>query len=89
MAAYPVFLIRRMLTLSFHRSKPKPFNPTKRFDLKKVFEKRFDGTGFLQWYKPTFKGVAMAEKLYDNLTGVEAEPEMPHGPAATTGEGDD
>ncbi|KAK1230029.1 hypothetical protein PQX77_006894 [Marasmius sp. AFHP31] len=59
------------------------------FDLKKVFEKKFDGTGFLQWYQPTFKGVAMAEKLYDNLTGVEAEPKMPRGPVAVTGEGDD
>ncbi|KAK1227325.1 hypothetical protein PQX77_009680, partial [Marasmius sp. AFHP31] len=59
------------------------------FDLKKVFEKKFDGTFFLPWYKPTFEGVAMAEKLYDNLMGIKAEPEMPRGPAATTGEGDD
>ncbi|KAK1234004.1 hypothetical protein PQX77_002815 [Marasmius sp. AFHP31] len=65
------------------------FQSNNMFDLKKVFEKKFNGAGFLQWYKPTFEGVAMAEKLYDNLTGVKAGPEMPRGPAATTGEGDD
>ncbi|KAK1218164.1 hypothetical protein PQX77_019167 [Marasmius sp. AFHP31] len=59
------------------------------FDLKKVFEKKFDSTGFLQWYQPIFEGVTMAEKLYDNLTGVEAKPKMPHDPVAVTGEGDD
>ncbi|KAK1219157.1 hypothetical protein PQX77_018139 [Marasmius sp. AFHP31] len=59
------------------------------FNLKKVFEKKFDGTGFLQWYQPTFESVAMAEKLYDNLTGVEAKPKMPCGPVAVTSKGDD
>ncbi|KAK1220462.1 hypothetical protein PQX77_016780 [Marasmius sp. AFHP31] len=55
MAAYPI----------------QTFQSNNMFNLKEVFEKKFDGTGVLQWYQPTFEGVAMAEKLYDILTGVE------------------